>query len=201
MWPWEHVAFAYVLYSLCSRAWRGEPPGGHAVFALSFGSLFPDLIDKPLAWTFGVFDSGYAVGHSAVALPVLAAAVLVPLARLDRRSLGVAFLFGHVSHLVGDVIYPYLEGGRLAFSILTWPAVRPSASGARAGFVSQFLHYFVAWWAQVRTLHPGPILLFEGTLGALVFSLWVADGAPGAAEVGSGVAAVRSALAGASLDE
>ena len=210
MWPWEHVAFAYVLYSLSVRAWhrslavrrnhvpsirgRNRTPAprsrrdsldGAAVFALAFGGIFPDAVDKPLAWTVGLFDSGYAVAHSLVALPLLAAAALVAFRRIDRTPLGVAFLVGHVSHLVGDVIYPVVEGDPLAVSAVLWPFVRSSGTEASAGFLRQFARYFTSWYGQLRALDPGPLLAFEAGLALLVVALWVADGAPGVAEIRS----------------
>lgn len=48
MWPWEHLAISYLAYSLLGRlAWRRprplrEPP------SVTFGTQFPDLVDKPL---------------------------------------------------------------------------------------------------------------------------------------------------------
>ena len=77
MWPWEHVAFGYVLYSLGSHAIRREPPAEWTVFALGLGTLVPDLVDKPLSWSLGLFPTGYSVAHSAlVAVPTVAGLLL-----------------------------------------------------------------------------------------------------------------------------
>jgi len=50
MWPWEHLAFAYVLVSGYYRlAWRSRPTDAAAI-VIAVGAVLPDLIDKPLAW-------------------------------------------------------------------------------------------------------------------------------------------------------
>ena len=50
--PWGHLAIGYLCLSLAIRArWR-VPPQGPAVIAVAIGTQLPDLIDKPLAWTF-----------------------------------------------------------------------------------------------------------------------------------------------------
>ena len=49
MWPWEHLAFGYVLYSLGVRTLRGRTPRGPPVLVLAVATQVPDLLDKPLA--------------------------------------------------------------------------------------------------------------------------------------------------------
>ena len=43
-----------------------EPPSDLPVAAVVIGSQLPDLIDKRLSWGVGVFQTGYALGHSAL---------------------------------------------------------------------------------------------------------------------------------------
>jgi hypothetical protein len=179
MWPWEHAAFAYVLYSLLVHVFRRRAPTGGPVYAVALGSQFPDLVDKPLAWSVGVFESGYAVAHSAFAFPFLAAGVLFASHRRGRLRLGVAFLVGHASHLAGDVVYPAVTDGHLAPTAVLWPIVEPPTSEARAGLLAQATRYFGEWFVQVRALDPGPLLLFEGLLALSVLLLWLLDGTPG----------------------
>ena len=63
MWPWDHLAFGYVWYTLASRGWDGRPPSNAAAIALAVGTQFPDLVDKPLAWWLDVLPAGRSLGH------------------------------------------------------------------------------------------------------------------------------------------
>jgi hypothetical protein len=179
MWPWEHVAFAYVLYSILTRGSRGHPPSDRSVYPLAFGALFPDLVDKPLAWTYGVFSSGYAVGHSLFTVPVLALAVVVVAYPLNRQAEAAAFLLGHVAHLLGDIVYPALTGGPLAFSAVLWPLVPSPATPVHSGLLSTFLEYFTSWSRLIGNPEASTLLLFEVTLVVAVVGLWIFDGTPG----------------------
>ena len=182
MWPWEHVAFGYLLVSLYSHAVRGESPDGRAALAAGLGAVFPDLVDKPLSWTFGVFPSGYAVAHSAFVFPAFALALWLSFRRRGREPLAVAFLVGHASHLVGDVIYPFLLDGELPLSALLWPVVTRPASPTEAGLVARTLFYLRAWVVRLWALELGPLVLFELTLVGAVAAVWLYDGAPVLAE-------------------
>jgi len=179
MWPWEHVAFAYVVYSLSTRAISQRPPSNRSVYPLAFGALFPDLVDKPLAWTLGVFPSGYAVGHSLFALPVFATVALVAFRTLHWTRGSVAYSLGHGTHLLGDVVYPSLVGGPLATSAVLWPLVRIPATPPRRGFVETVTDYFTTWVGTFGSPETLPLLAFEVSLAALVVALWVLDGTPG----------------------
>ncbi len=59
--------------------------GGCGRGVLAFGAVLPDLVDKPLAWQFDLFETGYAVAHSAfVVVPALF--VVYVLARRRRAG-------------------------------------------------------------------------------------------------------------------
>jgi len=64
MWPWGHLAVGYVAFSVFVRFRLGRQPSGHAALALAVATQLPDLIDKPLAWQFGLLSSGISVAHS-----------------------------------------------------------------------------------------------------------------------------------------
>lgn len=94
MWPWEHVAFGYLLYSVYAHVRRGEPPDALSTVAMAIAAVAPDLIDKPLAWEFDVFATGYALGHSVfLAVPLLAGVVAVA-RRTDRLAAADGFAVG-----------------------------------------------------------------------------------------------------------
>lgn len=180
MWPWEHVAVGYLAYSIMTRAWTRRPPrDAAAVAAVGFGALFPDLVDKPLAWTFGVLPSGTSLGHSVVlALPLTAALALLTW-HLGRPTVGVAFAIGYFLHLPSDALYGALVlGAPVTPGSFAWP-LAPAAPIERPGFGSNFWHYFERYLAfltgpdGVRYL-VAELLLMGGALG-----LWLRDGAPG----------------------
>jgi len=178
MWPWEHAAFGYLCYSLGRHLAVGQGPGDGATVALVAGTLVPDLVDKPLAWAFGVVPTGYAVAHSAlVAVPALAA--LVALARRrGRGSVALAYAVGHLSHLAGDLLYPLVVEGYLPVRRLLWPVAGYPEPEGGAGFLALVSFYLRRYVRQLLALEPGPLLLFEAGLVGTVFGLWLYDGAP-----------------------
>lgn len=186
MWPWEHLAVGYVAYSAYARLRRGEPPDGAEAFLLALGTQLPDLVDKPLAWTFGILPSGTSVAHS-----VFVAAAFVPTVVLLARRAGVqrwgtALAFGYVSHLPGDVLYPFLTKGELPFSILLWPVVVGPPSEPQ-GFLFEFRTLFEAFLAFLTTPRGQLYLALELALLATALIAWILDGAPVLSEMVSTV--------------
>jgi membrane-bound metal-dependent hydrolase YbcI (DUF457 family) len=123
VFPLGHATFGYLLYTLFAWTTRHRLPYGLTLGALLVGTQFPDLVDKPLVFA-GVLPSGRALGHSLL----FAAAVVGVLWLLARRydsysHLFVAFGFGHLSHVVGDVVVVDFsdpkEVGDLTY--LLWP--------------------------------------------------------------------------------
>lgn len=180
MWPWEHLAFGYLLYSATTHAANGEPPDGRAALALALATQVPDLVDKPLAWSFGVFPVGYAVAHSAlVVVPTLVAVgVLLERRGVDRDLLS-AYAVGHLSHLVGDLVYPVLEGRPLPLARVLWPLSSYRGPSEETGVLAHVLRYGNEYVHRLLALHPSPLLLVEVGLMIGVVVLWVSDGLPG----------------------
>jgi len=178
MWPWEHLAVGYLCYSLLVRAFGRRAPRGWPVVALALGTQFPDLVDKPLAWSFGLLPSGHSLAHSLlVALPASALAVTVAGA-LGRRRIGTAFAFGYLSHLPTDVFYPLLVGGEPNYGLLLWPVVPASATETGAGFVAMFWSLLGRYATELVQGEASLYLMIEiGLLGSVVL-LWLLDGAP-----------------------
>lgn len=177
MWPWEHLAFGYLAYSLYSRTKFGDRPSERAALTVAVGTQFPDLVDKPLAWVLTVMPDGTTVAHSLfVAIP-LSIGVYRLSKRRGRSDVGAGFVVGYLSHLPGDVLYPLVHGGGPAYTKLLWPVFTKHGSGgsvvARVGGYSRDYLQFL--------LSPDGFgyLLFELLLlvGALV--VWLADGTPG----------------------
>ncbi|USZ68085.1 metal-dependent hydrolase [Halorussus salilacus] len=178
MWPWEHLAVGYLVYSLFSRWFDGRAPRGAAVVALAFGTQFPDLVDKPLAWVFGVLPSGYSLGHSIfVAAPLSLLAVAVG-AAVGRRYVGTAFAVGYLSHLPGDVFYPVLVGGRANPGAVLWPVVSPPPTGTSVGLREMVGALFGRYLQNLFTAELSAYFLLEIGLLASVVLLWLYDGMP-----------------------
>lgn len=176
MWPWEHVIVGYLAYSLFSRVVFRESPGGAAALSVIVGSLLPDLIDKPLAWQFGAFETSYALGHSvffAVPVAVVAAAT----ARyLGRPRTGAGFSMAYLLHLPSDLLPPYVRYGTVAIDRLLWP-IRATRSEPHVDLADGFLHFFLPY--VDRLVAGDPYLMAHVGLGIATVVLWLADGAPG----------------------
>ena len=178
MWPWEHAAVGYLLYSLGLRALGRDPPSDREAVVLLVATQVPDLVDKPLSWVFGVFPTGYALGHSAfVAVPV-GAAVLVASRARGRVRLGVALVVGYWAHLAADVLDPLRSGGSPTIDRVLWPVVSgtPYEEDLGAGRGVAYLTEFVGSLAAVDPLTLVGVYLL---LPIITLVVWVRDGAPG----------------------
>lgn len=127
MYPVSHFLVPLLLLTAYTVARVGRLPRGGTVLVLLFATQLPDLIDKPLAWTFGILPSGRMLAHSLV---VAVPAVVVLAYVAHRRGYGAentVFAFGYFSHLVGDH-YPVLYLGRdyYFFPNMFWPLMAPN---------------------------------------------------------------------------
>ncbi|ELY41993.1 metal-dependent hydrolase [Natronorubrum tibetense] len=181
MFPWEHLAFAYVLYSLFANAVLRRAPTSRETVAVVIGSQLPDLVDKPLAWTFGITETGYSVGHSIFVAPIVCLAVYAVAARRDDRLVAGAFTLAYGSHLVIDVYDPLRESSRFEPRVVLWPLESPP-SGDHGGFLDHFALYFVRYVNELLTGGVTPSVALQLGLGLAVVALWLVDGAPIAAD-------------------
>ena len=191
MWPWGHLAFAYLVFAAYLRV-RGRRPTEATALLVALGSQTPDLIDKPLAWTLPVLPSGRSLAHSLVVVgPLLGVAYLLARRRDRRREAGGetdggtpatrrrrataplvgAFALGTVTHSLGDALYPLSQLNVEFVRFLAWP-VLPIVGYDDGGFV-----------AHIARLQFSPMLAFEFLLVAAAVVVWRADGSPGLATV------------------
>lgn len=172
MLPWGHAAVAYLLYWLV--LWRRDrlPPEGWAVLSLGFGTQFPDLVDKPLAWSFSVLPAGRSLAHSTVTLAVVAVAVLAVANRHRVVGPAVAFLVGYASHIVADAVAPVSRGEYHALAYLIYPLVPLPTPEHDFGLLTFFFR-----------LEPTPMLTLGLVLTAVALWRWYRDGTPGLAEL------------------
>lgn len=168
MWPWGHLAFAYLLHSAFVHLRYRRRPAWPGVALVALGSQVPDLIDKPLAWTLNVLPSGRSLGHSVLVGTVIVVVAVALLRRYDLR--GWPFALGYYSHLAGDSIRPVLDGRFQDLAFLLWPffELETTGEGASVGIIRYLLN------AQLE----GTVLIDLGLAG-VVFVWWLVDGAPG----------------------
>ncbi|MWV40285.1 metal-dependent hydrolase [Natrialba sp. INN-245] len=178
MWPWEHAIAGYLAYSLFSRAYYRRAPTGLEAFTVVFASLLPDLIDKPLAWEFGVFESGYALGHSVFFAVPLSILVGLLAKRIGRPSAGVAFGLGYLLHLPSDALYHSIGGEGVRTEVMLWPVDPIESPGEPVGFVGEFTRLFGTYQEALLAGELTTYMWVQLGLAGFVFLLWLADGAP-----------------------
>lgn len=167
MWPWGHLAVGYLLYTMYTHAQFDRSPRGLPVLVLAFGTQFPDLIDKPMAWTLSLLPSGRSLVHSLLVAAAVLALVSVLAKKYDSGRLVVPFGLGYLSHLAADGVYAVSIGAYADLSYLFWPvlAVGPDESPS---FLAHFMN---------MELTAFSILQLVLVLVALV--VWIWDGTPG----------------------
>jgi len=175
MWPWGHLAVAYLVYVVYTRLDPTRRQTAATLTALAVGSQFPDLIDKPFAWTFGVLPSGRSLAHSLFTLLVLAVALHRLAVRYRRTDISTAFTLGAFVHTLTDMgptAVIGVLGGDLTqlqwLRFLVWPLQPPPPYANDTSFVEQF-----------ASLSFDPYVLFQFGLFGLAVVVWVAHGAPG----------------------
>jgi hypothetical protein len=179
MWPWEHLAVGYIAVSLLVRR-RAQRVDDRLFAAVLLGSQFPDLVDKPLAWTFEVLPSGTTLAHSVfVALP-LGLAVLAWGRRRGDPWLAVAFVVPYLCHLPCDALYAALTvGGQPSFDAILWPLVPKAPGGKSTGLIGETLYYLGRYRTFLARPEAVRYLLLEAALLSTALALWVGDERPG----------------------
>ena len=178
MWPWEHIAVGYIVFSLGIRILQRRLPRNSECFAVVLGSLFPDLIDKPLGWLFQVL-TGVSLAHSVFfAVPFSLTAVWIA-HRFGAAAAGTAFTTGYLFHLLGDALFNTISKGQEpAYRVFLWP-VAPMETNPPGNFLYSVQYYFENYRALLADPNNVLFLVFELTLLMTALSLWVADGRPG----------------------
>lgn len=181
MWPWEHLAVGYILYSAYSRFRHDQSPSGAAAVVAVVASQLPDLIDKPLAWGLSVLPGGRTLGHSLLfGVPALFAFWLL-VRRYDRPQLAGAAAIAYLSHIVTDALYPaLLPGGSVSFGFMLWPLFHGSGSSG-TGFLSRLTELLANFGVYATSPAGVAYLAFDAALLGAFVLLWARDGFPGVA--------------------
>jgi membrane-bound metal-dependent hydrolase YbcI (DUF457 family) len=169
MWPWGHAAVGYLAYTAFARG-RGAawPPDDASAVALAVGTQFPDLVDKPLAWSLGVLPSGRSLAHSLLVGSLFVAVVLALARRRDRTEPATAFAVGYYAHLFGDALVPLASLDVEYLTFLAWPVLAPPPYENDSAFLPHLLG-----------LRPDPLTLAGLALVVGTLALWARDGYPG----------------------
>lgn len=153
MLPPGHLAIGYLAYSGLRRVRSGGAPAAMPTAALAVGTQFPDIIDKPLSWTFGLLPTGRSLTHSAFICIAITVVVIHYSRVIDRTALGSAFTIGYWSHLLGDLYAAVVAGEAETNWFFLWPIV------PQEGYVESpnFLAYAEAmgWWAVLVPMYVG----------------------------------------------
>lgn len=161
MWPFGHLAVAYILWVFLRRRFDW-PVDRRTTAVVLVASLLPDLIDKPLAWGLGVVPASRSLGHSLLFfVPFLVVTVVV--CRWTGRMLyAVAIVLGTVSHVVLDAL-PVLWDGEASAAFLVWPYRSVEAQDGAPSVL-----------AVLRDAVTDPYFLLEFVLLAIALWLWFA---------------------------
>jgi hypothetical protein len=191
MWPWDHLAIGYLAYAAGVRVRRGGAPSSRAAVAVALGSQFPDLVDKPLAWSLGVLPSGTSLAHSLLfALPVCW--LVGSFARRHGAGdAGVAFAVGYLLHLPADAVYGFLLGGSVSVGFFFWPLV-PAIDRPPVGLFTRTGELFEGFLRIVATPAGLRYLALDVLLFATAVGVWLRDGTPGTDLVSAAFDAVRA---------
>lgn len=127
MEPITHILLAVLPVLAYSLLRYQRLTTGSMTLVVIFAALFPDLVDKPLAWWLGVIPSGRMLTHSVlVAIPIILG-VLIFTYRSNRLSYGIGFSWGYFAHIAAD-FYPIIYQGRgyYWYPNMFWPYMDPN---------------------------------------------------------------------------
>lgn len=177
MWPWGHLAVGYLCYLAVLRVRDDGEQTLLTLVAVTFGTQFPDLVDKPLAWTFGVLPSGRSFAHSLLVAAVIIGVAYWVASRRGYRESAVAFGVGYLSHSLVDlgpeVVWGLMQGnwGQLQWTTyLLWPILPAPPYPNDESFMQHFVGFAM-----------DPYVLVQFGLFGVAVALWMRRGYPGLA--------------------
>lgn len=176
MWPWGHLAVGYLCYIGVLRI-RGREQTSRSLLAMALGTQLPDVVDKPLAWTFGVLPSGRSFAHSVLVATVAITFVYLIAKRRNRDETAIAFSIAYISHILVDigptVVWGLVHGdwSQLKWTTyLLWPVLSAPPYPHDESF-AQHLTGFVL----------DPYIMIQLGLFGIAIAVWIQTNAPGTA--------------------
>lgn len=133
MSPIEHFGIVFLPAAAIVVVLDRRLPTREFVGAAFVGSVFPDIVDKPLAHEVGLLPSGRVFMHSIPpALPVWLAVAWYGW-RTHRSRLSAVFVAGHLLHILADHYQSFRGPNRSLPPEVLWPitgvAPRPPIPG------------------------------------------------------------------------
>ena len=162
MWPWGHAAIGFLAFNLVTLTTRRRVTTVFESVVVLVATQVPDLIDKPLAWTYGVLPSGRSLGHSLLTATVLVVLVTIVARRYDQRTLSAAFFVGYLAGILMDIPSSVLSGDFSGATFLLWPLLPAPTYGTEQTFT-----------AHLSSIDVTGLFLTQIGLTVFVFVLWV----------------------------
>jgi len=153
MWPWGHLAVGYLGFlaytQLTARDWQANHLAGAMVAIVA--TQLPDLIDKPLAWSFHLLPSGRSLAHSLFAVAFFSVVFWWGVRKYDRGYLTVPFFIGYLSHPIADGWTHLLAGSWSKVTYFLYPLTPAPVYENEGGFISHFasMHFSPYMWVQI----------------------------------------------------
>ena len=139
MMPWGHFAVAYIPYALYTLVREKRIPNAGHTIVLMWATQLPDLIDKPLAWSFHFLPSGRSLAHSIFFVTPYVLVVTLVAWKADREKLGALFTFGYLSHIYADMYPSVFNPTHRFLPNLFFPLLQVQPD-ERANFLVHFQH-------------------------------------------------------------
>lgn len=180
MWPWGHLAVAYLCLRFAHMVVAERLPQGQEVWLLAIGALLPDLVDKTFSWTIPLLGSGRSLTHSFLTILVVGLLLHWLVKTPAHRTQAGAFYVGWVSHPIADAIPGILYGDTQAIFFWNWPLGPHPIYTTDPSYVAHFsqLGRDLVLLSQGQFGAVG-FLIYELLLVAITMVLWVLDGMPG----------------------
>lgn len=171
MWPWGHAAIGYLGYTLFLMLSKRRFPTRGEALAVLIGTQGPDLIDKPLAWTFEVLPTGRSLGHSLLTAALLCWIATLLLHRFGLLEFSAPFCFGYFVGILTDVPPSIFRGDFSEATFLLWPVLPAPTVDMEPSFTAHLqafeltpsilgqtvLFVFATLLMVFRSHHPGSV--------------------------------------------
>lgn len=111
MLPPTHIAFTYV----AARGVLGSSIDRLSLFLLAFFALLPDMVDKPLYYSFGLFNSGRNVLHN-IFVPIIVISAYLVARKRDWGKYVLILFIALSTHVLGDLLQSFIKSLYTDFS-------------------------------------------------------------------------------------
>ena len=183
MWPWGHAAVAYLCYLVFVRATDRLRETPAALAAVLVGSQFPDLVDKPLAWSFAVLPSGRSLTHSLITAALVLSVLYWLAGGPERRNAVAAFGLGWITHSLSDLGADTVVGLLLGdtsqlrwTTYLVWPLLPPPPYESDDSLIAHLQAFELSGSVRLQIGLFGLAVVFwvvKSALGAYAARTWL----------------------------